>query len=308
MTAKETLNISSPHPLRPYPYGLLSAADVTYYKAKQDHWARYTAHEFNSDSFALRLLTINDGDVTGGELYEGLANPRYEDYIPFGIEVEDFASTFGLLAHDRLERVKHILESTSGKAVEHELWAGKVAQETGNGNAYFTQSGASAATNVTVAAGGETPRVALARLEGALAQCPTGQHGTIHMTRRMGSLLYDQLDRVDYSARLDASAVSQKGQTLITRLGTPVIIGVGYPGTGPEGAGGAAAVTNTTEWMFATGYVDVHLGEVVAVNEDYAHGVDPSVNTMRAKAARTAAVHFEPCCHYAVRVDYSNVA
>ena len=60
------LSITTPHPLTPYPFGILSVASVSEYTEAQDHWARYAGHEFNSDDFALRLLTINDDDVTNG--------------------------------------------------------------------------------------------------------------------------------------------------------------------------------------------------------------------------------------------------
>lgn len=301
------IQVKPPHELTPYPFGLLSVANVTYHPEEDDHWARWTAHQFDSDAFALRLLTILDQDVTNGEIYDGRHNPRFLEYIPFGIEVEDFASTFSLPAQDRMARVKRILECTTSRAIERELWGGYAAQESANNNSYFTQGGASAATIVSVNAGGDPPRIALARLEGALANCPSGQHGTIHMTRRMGSLLADEIDRLDYMARLDVNDRDQKGQSLITHIGTPVVIGTGYTGIGPVGAGGNAAVTNTTEWMFATGYVDVDLGAIKVVNDNLAQAmsVSPNTNDVRFKAVRTAAVHFEPCCHYAVRVDYS---
>lgn len=301
------IQVKPPHALAPYPYGLLSVANITNHPESEDHWMRWTAHQFDSDAFALRLLTILDQDVTDGELYDGIGNPRFLEYIPFGIEVEDFSSALGLNHQDRFSRVQRILECTTSKAIEFELWEGKAAQESGNNNAYFTQSGASAATDVTVASGGDSPRVALARLEGALAQCPSGQHGTIHMTRLMGSLLADEIDRLDYNARLDVTGRDNSGQMLVTHIGTPVVIGTGYTGNGPVGAGANAAKTNTTEWMFATGYVDVDLGAIKVVNENVAQAfsVSPNTNDVRFKAVRSAAVHFEPCCHYAVRVDYS---
>lgn len=301
------IQVKPPHELSPYPFGLLSVAQVTEHPESEDHWARWTAHQFDSDAFSLRLLTVLDQDVTDGELYNGRGMSRFLEYYPFGIEVEDWASTFSLPAQDRFARVKRILECTTGKAIERELWGGYAAQESGNGNSYFTQGGSSPATDVTVTAGGDVPKVALARLEGALAQCPSGQHGTIHMTRRMGSLLADEIDRLDYQGKLDASTAGKGRQSLITHIGTPVVVGTGYTGEGPAGAGSNAAVTNTTEWMFATGYVDVELGAIKVVNEDLSRAITVSSNTndVRIKAVRTAAVHFEPCCHYAVRVNYS---
>ena len=306
------LSITPAHELIPYPFGLLSVASVSEYTEAQDHWARYTAHEFNSKAFALRLLTIADQVVTNGELHDSTIADAYAkrflEYVPFGIEVEDFASALGINSQDRFERVTKIMEASTSKAVERELWEGYAAKEASNSNGYLTKSGA--ATVVNVNSGGDNPRVALARLEGALSNCPSGLRGTIHMSRRMALLMYDYLDRVDYTSRLDRDDVTEKGygtgQILVTRLGTPVIVGTGYTGNGPSGATGATA-TNTTEWMFGTGYVDAHLGAIKVVNEDLARGFTVSSNTndIRIKALRTAAVHFEPCCHYAVRVDFS---
>jgi thioredoxin reductase len=105
------LSITPAHPLTPYPFGVLSVASVSNYSESQDHWARYAAHEFDSDAFALRLLTINDDDVTSGELYDGTTKPRFASYVPFGIEVEDFSSTFSLPAQDRFKRVEKIIEA-----------------------------------------------------------------------------------------------------------------------------------------------------------------------------------------------------
>ena len=299
------IQVKPPHELSPYPYGLLSVANITRHSEDQDHWARWTAHQYDSDGFAARLLTIADDDVTNGELYDGRNQPRFLEYIPFGIEVEDFASTFSLPYQDRFERVKRILECVTSKAIERELWEGYAAQDASNANAYFTKANAS--TDVTVTAGGDVPRVALARLEGALASCPSGQHGTIHMTRLMASLLNDSLDRLDYMEPLNASGVTQKGQRIVTRSGTPVVVGSGYTGNGPSGATGESKTT-TTEWLFATGYVDVEMGAIKVVNEDLARSITVSSNTndVRIKAVRTAAVHFEPCCHYAVRVNYTS--
>jgi hypothetical protein len=122
----------------------------------------------------------------------------------------------------------------------------------------------------------------------------------------MAGICYDFLERMDFSARLDADDVNKKGQILVTTLGTPVIVGSGYTGVGPIGHANRA-VSNTTEWMFATGYVDVHLGETKVVNDNLAQGITASSNTndMRITAVRAAAVHFEPDCHYAARVDFS---
>ena len=94
---------------------------------------------------------------------------------------------------------------------------------------------------------------------------------------------------------------NEKGPHLITRLGTRVVIGSGYSGKGPIGDNHAAA-SATNKWMYATGQVQVHLGKVEVVNDNLGQGVDATVNDMRIKAYRPAAVYFDPSIHYTVRV------
>lgn len=308
----EELVITSPHKIEPYPFGLFSVASVSEYTKEQDHWARYTAHEYNSAAFRTTLLTTRD--ATSYTMYDGIGLPRFLEYIPFGIEVEDYASTLSLPAQDRFKRTLEILNGTTQKAVERELWEGdsaKVGTGTSgspvpNANNYLTKQ--SAATNITVTSAGDNPRLALANLENSLALCPLGQRGTIHMTHKTASILtgVGLLQRIDFLARMDKSDVNDKSQALVTLLGTPVVVGSGYTGNGPVGATGATA-TAGAEWMFATGLVDVHLGASEVINEDLARAVAPTTNDAHIRAARTAAVHFEPCCHYAVRVDLSTI-
>ena len=307
---RNDLAITKAHELQPYHFGLLSVASVNEYSEAEDAWARYTAHEYNSDAFRTTLVT--NRDATAYTMYNGIGRARFLDYIPFNIEVEDYASTLGSLNEDRFERVLKILEATTGKAVERELWSGDSAKvgtgtsgsPSANANNYLTKSGAS--TNVTVTSAGDNIRIALANLEASLAGCPYGNRGVIHMTRKTATHLtcMGVIERVDYSGRLDPQDVNTKGQALVTALGTPIIVGAGYSGDGPVGATGATA-TATTEWMFATGYVDVHLGAKKVLNEDLQRATAASTNDIHLRAARAAAVHFEPCCHYAVRVDLS---
>jgi hypothetical protein len=91
-----------------------------------------------------------------------------------------------------------------------------------------------------------------------------------------------------------------------TTNGTPVIIGSGYSGEGPDEATGATA-TATNKWMYATGTVKTYLGEVDVVNDNLAQAYDVSgnQNDMKLKAIRPAAVYFDTSIHLAVRVDLS---
>jgi hypothetical protein len=54
--------------------------------------------------------------------------------------------------------------------------------------------------------------------------------------------------------------------------------------------------------MYATSSVQVHLGKVEIVNENLAQGADVTINNMRIKAFRPAAVYADPSMLYSMRV------
>jgi hypothetical protein len=285
--------------LVPSPVGLFSVARVMSHTAREydERWVRGFAYEFDSQA-TVRILTVNDDVVTNGELSDpaNTAANQYGDYYPFFIEVEDLRSTFGLPGEDRIATVINQLEAASQKAVERELWDGLAAQAASNGNSYLTK-----ATSVTeVLNGVHNASEALYLLEGALANSPVGANGVIHMTRDVASLLGSRLVYSQDSSNPD------KGQVM-TRLGTPVVIGSGYSGNGPVGDG-AAAASLTNKWMFATGPVDVHLGKPEVVNDSLSQGANVSINDMLIKAFRPAAVYFDPSVHYCAQVTLPQVA
>jgi len=275
------------------PCGLLSVARVMTHTARDydERWIRGFSHEFDSEP------TLNLLDETGAiaqTIFDSTSLPRYEDVKPFFIEVESFESTFGLPGEDRMAQVKKQLESATQKAVERELWDGPVVTADTNGNNFLTKS--SAAT--VVAAGAHPADKALFHLEQALANSPVGAKGVIHMTRDVASILGSRLVYV--------STNEGKSGRAMTRLGTDVIIGSGYTGNGPIGDANATT-SATNRWMFATGPVDVHLGKVELINENLAQGVDATINDMRIKAVRPAAVYFDPSCHYTMRVAVPSI-
>jgi hypothetical protein len=281
--------IYPPAKLKPAPGGILSVADVMTHKSNDydERWVRGFSFEF--DSFP----TVNILDEVGASaenLFDEAGTPRYLEYIPFFIEVESFESTFGLPGEDRFDRVKKQLEAVTQKAVEKELWDGPAAIAYGNDNIYLTKTG-----EATIpVAGAHSADKALFHLEQAISLSPVGANGVIHMTRDVASILGS---RLIYVSKGDG----ERGKA-ITRLGTEVIIGSGYSGNGPIGATGATA-SATNRWMFATGPVEVHLGKVEVVNENLGQGIDASINDMRIKALRPAAVYFDPSIHYAMRVE-----
>jgi len=278
-----------PPELAPASSGLLSVANVMKHTGREydERWIRGFDYEFDTLP-TVRLLTTNDEVVTGGTLYDGTRSDRYNTYIPFFIETEDFRSTFDLPGEDRFKRVKKQLEAATQKAVEKEMWDGIAALGDGNDNLFLSKAGAATAA----ASGAFNPVIALMYLEQAVAGSPTGEDAYIHMTRDVASYL-------TYS--IMHKETEETGPHLITRLGTRVIIGSGFSGNGPIGATGAAA-SATNKWMYATGSINVHLGKIEVVNENLGQGVDATINDMRIKAYRPAAVTFDPSIHYTVRV------
>jgi hypothetical protein len=275
------------------PCGILSVARVMTHTARDydERWIRGFSYEFESNP------TVNLLDETGASaelIFDGTVAERYQDYKPFFIEVEDFTSTFGLPGEDRMAQVKEQLEAATQKAVERELWDGPVATADTNGNNFLTKTSAS----TVVAAGAHPADKALFHLEQALANSPVGAKGVIHMTRDVASILGSRLVYV--------STNEGKSGRAMTRLGTDVVIGSGYTGNGPISTANATA-SATNRWMFATGPLDIHLGKVEVINDNLAQGVDASINDMRIKALRPAAVYFDPSCHYTMRVAVPSI-
>lgn len=280
------------HDLTPAPAGLLSVARVMEHTARahDERWVREFSQEYDSLPTSVQLLTVNDETVSGGVLSTD-SGSGYLDYVPFYIDVEDFSSTFGILGEDRFARVIAELESVTQKAIEREFWEGKAAQAetTANTNMYLTKSGLS----TVPVSGAFKPENALMHIEQAIASSPVGETGVIHITRDVASILGSRL--------VYLKAKDDKPAQVMTRLGTPVVIGSGYTGNGPIGDGNAAA-SSTNKWIFATGSVDVHLGKIEVVNDTLAQGADVTINNMRIKAYRPAAVLSDPAMHFAMRV------
>lgn len=279
----------SPPELTPASCGLLSVAHVENHTGREydERWIRGFDYEFDTLP-TVRLLTTDDDVVANGTLYDGTQSDRYLSYDPFFVEVEDFRSTFDVLGEDRFKRVKKQLEAATQKAVENELWDGKAATAATNSNIFLSKTGEPS----LAASGAFNPVIALMYLEEAISDSPTGENAMIHMTRDVASYLGSYILHKESEER---------GPHLITRLGTQVVIGSGYSGNGPVGDANAAA-SATNKWMYATGPVQVHLGKIEVVNDNLSQAADVSINDMRIKAYRPAAVYFDPSIHYTVRV------
>lgn len=264
--------------LEPAPYGLLSLRDPQV--TNDERWIDGFTYESRACNHTVRLL-----DICGGnDPYDAIippdpAPPEWRDYKSFAIEAYDKCTTFGYEQRDVEQRAIDALELCTQKALEAEFWTGALAQANGYGdNRYLAGSDV---TDVTPGGGPVKVRYGLALLEQAIASCGCGARGVVHMTPEVGSVL----------------PVKEKGDHLETQLGNYIIVGSGYPGTGPDGN-----MPGTGVYMYATGMVSVRLGRSEAVGT-LNQQVRTSDNTWEVRAQRPAAVTWDGCCAFGVHVD-----
>lgn len=273
----------------PSAFGLLAVVKPEN-SADEDRWIRGFSQEWETEvsNFVLWDDTDNTVDIVGTR-----ATPvRHGRIKPFFIEATEDLSTLGYLGLDRVARITRQIEAGSQKAIEKELWDGEIRKGETHDNVALSSDTA------TILGGGTaySPKRAIAILEQAIAEASQfGEQGCIHMTRDVAALLSSNSNMLFHD--------EGRGH-LQTMGGTPVIVGNGYSGTGPDGASGATA-SISNKWIYATGTVKVYLGDVDVVNDNLAQGYDVSgnANDMRLKALRPAAVYFDTSIHLAVRVD-----
>jgi hypothetical protein len=273
----------------PSAFGLLAVVPPQN-SADEDLWIRGFSQEWETTTQYLK--NWDDTDTTSATLVNNATVNYYDEIKPFFIEIDETRSGLGFLGIDRIERIKRQLEGATQHAMEHELWNGAVREGESHDNKSLTSSTATILNSGTAL----SSRRALALLEhyiGVTSQF--GEQGIIHMSRDVAALLSSNSQMLFHEKEKDH---------LQTMGGTPVIVGTGYSGNGPDGATGAAA-SDTNKWIYATGTVRTYVGKVDVVNDNLAQAFDVSSpqNDMRLKAIRPAAVFFDTSIHLAVRVD-----
>ena len=256
----------------------------------ENQWIRGFSQEW--ETTATSLKNWDDTDTTNSDLIVNGVINYYDEIKPFFIEIDETRSTLGFNGLDRIERLKRQMEGATQHAMEHELWQGTVRKGEGHDNKALSDASA------TILNGGTalSPRRALALLEHSIGIASHfGEQGVIHMTRDVASLIASNSNMLLHEQGKDH---------LQTFGGTPVIVGSGYSGNGPDGATGATA-TAINKWIYATGTVRTYVGDVDVVNDNLAQAYDVSgnANDMRIKAIRPVAVYFDTSIHLAVRVD-----
>ncbi len=186
------------------------------------------------------------------------------------------ASAFTVYGYFRGNPVESSGEVAQAKAIDHltireqarveqALWTGDLGNEPSLRDS-ATPAGSTALALIT----------GLAALEEAIAD-DYGSLGVIHMTR--ATALWAFKDRL----------VESRNGRLFTALGTPVVAGAGYDGSGPTGAAAAAGKA----WAYATGPVFAYRSEVFSPTATFGDILDRSTNTLLAVAERTYVVGFD---------------
>ena len=119
--------------------------------------------------------------------------------------------------------------------------------------------------------------VAVANLEQWLAE-NYGAVGVIHMTVKAALLAVFK------------GVAEVKGNRLVTKIGTPIVAGAGYPGTGPTGQAPAAGST----YIYATPALVGYRSEVFP-GADQEGGFDRAKNNLTAVAERVYSVGWDAC-------------
>lgn len=132
-----------------------------------------------------------------------------------------------------------------------------------------------------------TLRRGVAALEQYIAE-EYGAQGVIHMTRETASLA------------LERGVVEARGGRLFTKLGTPVIAGTGYDGTGPTGS---AAVGADEAWIYATPALFGYRSEIFYPSSIPFDLLDRAQNNLYAVAERTHLIGWDECGVSAVLVS-----
>lgn len=202
-------------------------------------------------------------------------DPTWRTFDPFTVYQPRACSTFGLGPYaEFVDRLRASFDASQHHAIEREVWTGGVIAT----NPAIADAGADLAGDPA-----GLP-LALAQIEDAIGDTCRG--GMIHMTRGAATMAarYNLLT-------IDAAA---SGRARMTATGTPVVIGSGYTGSGPDGAPAPAGAS----WIYATGPMLVRLGPVI-IPADPPTIIDRRVNRVVVRAERSVVVEWDDCVHLA---------
>ncbi len=193
----------------------------------------------------------------------------------------------GTIAQDAFDIAKKRLIIREGRELERVFWTGITEDgiEINPSLAYGNSECGNAPVDLTSPEGPVGVIGSMAVLESALGNCAPGT-GVIHANYGLASFLA--------ANRL----ITQENDAWYTVTGQRIVIGAGYPGTGPLNSPADAGTT----WVFATGPVVLYRSEVFLTPERYVEAVDARINSVQVYAERVYAAGWS-CCLFAMQVE-----
>lgn len=244
----------------PLPFGLFSAAAV---RPNADRWE--SGVQWEQTVAPPAMGTSFDCDVPADPL----------DLDAYDCAIGE-ASVFTVYGYAHGNPVGMNPEVASAKAIDHLTIREEARVEQALWTADLANSPSLRGAGVAVGPGAQTMPTGLAALEDAIAT-QYGSLGVIHLTR------YTAMKAI-----ADDLVESRNGR-LYTVLGTPVVAGAGYDGSGPAEEVPAAG----TAWAYATGPVFVYRSEVFAPSSRPGDTLNRGTNTLLAVAERTYLLGFD---------------
>jgi len=255
----------------PLPYGLFSV--LTFRPNGADRWETGVTFETLSCEplEGIGPAQCEDGQTTGLPKTVTVATGAVGDdgsALPFTVYGHFACSPVGWTPEQAQARAELQLTTREEARVEQAFWTADL------GNTPSLEDGGT--TDISVAGADVTESLGL--LEDWIAT-NYGSQGLIHVTRETALV------------GLTLGALETSGGRLRTRLGTPVVAGAGYPGTGPAGEAAAAS----TAWAFVTPALFGYRSEIFTSSNRSGDLFDRAQNDLYAVAERSYLLGFDPC-------------
>lgn len=286
LTPKGTgILVKTPRCATPPKYGLLAAASPI--RVDDSHWL---ASGIEWEDFLCTPGVV--GFIDNCPPATGFTKPAERNNLfchadPFVVVGSYDCSTGGRPVNEAFEIARQRLLSWEGRTVEEVLWTGISANGAVNPS-FALGNDTCDISPIDLAPAGSVDAVsAIAQLENALGDVLPCE-GVIHVPYGFAAYLIDHrlLERV--------------GDEYFTPTGYRVVLGQGYPGTGP---GGAIPDPGTT-WLFGTGPLLLARSDIIMVPDQIDQAINRQVNNVTVRAERFYAVGFS-CALFAIRVNLS---
>lgn len=261
-------------------FGLLAVADVEL--VRDGHWQSGIEHDVESCDDLFALQPCPPADIPAKDPGTGPVGTEFAD--PFWLVAGYKCSVGGRPVEEAWDFAQRRLDRGEGRSLERTFWTGR---DRDNNPVRQSLAGNPDTVDLTPVAGAVQITDGVAMLESFLGDCYPGS-GVIHASRGLGTYLGER------------NLLVRDGDVMrATGTDTAVVIGGGYPITGPAGVVPAAGEA----WLFATGGIKVLRGEAFFTppRGDLAGSIDRTINDQVVYAERPYATLLD-CCIAAVRV------